>query len=154
MDNEERAALIRRGNELFNKKDIKNSLKIFLATDYKDGIARVADYLYYEEHQTISSIKLYKKAGLTRKVEDFAEKAALTIHLFLQEDEQAKQSEEKEELIVPVSESMSDKSEIQEENMETWTPIHIKSEEIMGQVIEGKGADEAIQKKKSKKDKK
>ncbi len=130
MDNEDRIALIRRGNELFNTGDLKNALKIFLATDYKDGIIRVADHLYYEDKQTVPAIKLYKKAGLTRKVEEFAEKAAFTIQLFLQEDkEQAK----------------SPKPETETTPIETWQPVHIKSEEIMGHLIEGKSADETIQ---------
>jgi len=73
MTDEDRIGLIRQGNELFNRGDFKNSLKIFLATDYKDGIIRVADHLYYEEKQQVSAIKLYKKAGYQRKVDESAE---------------------------------------------------------------------------------
>ncbi len=86
MDEEERISLIRRGNELFNKKDYKNALKIFLATNYKDGIIRVADYLYFDKGERISAIKLYKKAGHQKLIDDFAEKAACVIRMMMEED--------------------------------------------------------------------
>lgn len=86
MDEEERISLIRRGNELFNKKDYKNALKIFLATNYKDGIIRVADYLYFDKGDKISAIKLYKKAGHQKVIDDFAEKASDIIRMLLEED--------------------------------------------------------------------
>lgn len=88
MDKKERVILIRRGNELFNKGDFKNALKIFLAVNYQDGIVRVADHLYYEEENKIGAIKLYKKAGYTKRIEEFAEKAAVTIQAWLAEDKE------------------------------------------------------------------
>lgn len=94
MDDEERTLLIRRGNELFNKGDLKNALKIFLATDYKDGIIRVADVLYFDKNDKISALKLYKKAGYRKVVDSFAEKAAMIIRMFLQEDKRKRISEE------------------------------------------------------------
>ncbi|MGC8765241.1 MAG: hypothetical protein ACP5QT_05080 [Brevinematia bacterium] len=93
MDEEERILLIRRGNELFNKKDYKNALKIFLATDYKDGIIRVADYLYFDKGEKLSAIKLYKKAGHQKVIDDFAEKVASIIRMMLKEDEALKAQE-------------------------------------------------------------
>ncbi len=87
MNDEDRLNLIRRGNELFNKGDFKNALKIFLVTNYQDGIVRVADHLYYDEKDEIGAIKLYKRAGYQNRVNEFAEKAALTIKLWLAEDE-------------------------------------------------------------------
>ncbi|MEJ5285312.1 MAG: hypothetical protein ACP5Q5_09835 [Brevinematia bacterium] len=114
MDDEERISLIRRGNELFNNKDYKNALKIFIATDYKDGIIRVADYLYFEKNDKISAIKLYKKAGHQKVIDDFAQKAAYIIRMMLDEDK------EKEKL----------RKEIEESFVSEWKPVVIKREEI------------------------
>lgn len=114
MDDEERISLIRRGNELFNNKDYKNALKIFIATDYKDGIIRVADYLYFEKNDKISAIKLYKKAGHQKVIDDFAQKAAYLIRMMLDEDK------EKEKL----------KKEMEEAFVSEWKPVVIKREEI------------------------
>jgi hypothetical protein len=86
VDNAERIALIRKGNELFNKGDYVNSLKIFLATDYKDGIIRVADYLYFDKQDKFSAVKLYKRAGHQKVIDEFAERAAQLISLLLSED--------------------------------------------------------------------
>ncbi|NPV00341.1 MAG: hypothetical protein HPY53_03060 [Brevinematales bacterium] len=121
MTEEDRIGLIRQGNELFNRGDFKNSLKIFLATDYKDGIIRVADHLYYEEKQQISAIKLYKKAGSQRKVEEFAEKAAVTIHMLLESDKKLEQVPEKE--ITEAGKAPSDFKE--------WKPVTLSMDEII-----------------------
>lgn len=93
MTDEERVGLIRRGNELYNRGDIKDALKIYLATNYIDGIIRVADRLFYEEKNMVAGIKLYKKAGYTHKVAEFAEKAAFTIQMWLAEDKDRPQIE-------------------------------------------------------------
>ena len=86
MENEERISLIRRGNELFNQGDYKNSLKIFLMTDYKDGIIRVADFLYFDKKDKVSAVKLYKKAGHQKVIDEFSERVAVLIKLLLSED--------------------------------------------------------------------
>ncbi|MGL5255139.1 MAG: hypothetical protein ACRC9L_09140 [Brevinema sp.] len=88
MDQTERAMLIRRGNELLNTGDTKNALKIFLATDYKDGIARVASIFEHEKRDPVSAIKLYKKAGLNGNVEHLAYTIAQVLRRLLAEDKQ------------------------------------------------------------------
>lgn len=96
MENEERISLIRRGNELFNQGDFKNSLKIFLMTDYKDGIIRVADYLYFDRKDKVSAVKLYKRAGHQKVIDEFSERVAVLIKLLLSEDKIIKQITEGE----------------------------------------------------------
>jgi hypothetical protein len=114
MDDEQRIQLIRRGNELFNKGDLKNALKIFLATEYKDGIIRVADYLYFEKKDKISAIKLYKRAGHQKVIDDFAEKVAMVIRMLLDEDKRKE----------------IEKEEITKEFIKEWKPVEIKKEEL------------------------
>ena len=41
-----RALLIRRGNDFFSSGNIKAAEKIFVTTDYKDGIVRLGDYYF------------------------------------------------------------------------------------------------------------
>lgn len=137
MDNQERSALIRRGNELYNQGDYKNALKIFLATDYQDGIVRVADHLYYEEENTIGAIKLYKKAGYQKRIDEFAEKAALTIQAWLAED--------REKLAVP--QSSAEPQDKSASRYRKWQPVTLKSEDIMKARIESKDINKAFPKK-------
>lgn len=115
MDDEERIKLIRRGNELFNEGDIVNALKIFLATDYKDGIIRVADYFYYDKKELVKGIKLYKKAGHKKIVDEFAEKAAAVVRLYMEEDR--RQEEERKKIETAV--------------VQEWKPITLNAEDIM-----------------------
>ncbi len=114
MDNSERVAFIRKGNELFNQGDYKNSLKIFLATDYKDGIIRVADYLYFDRHDKIGAVKLYKKAGHKKVLDDFVEKAAAIIRMYLSEDKW-----------IPEAGNQETGVEVKE-----WKPVVLSIEEI------------------------
>lgn len=86
MDSSERAMLIRRGNELFNNGDTKNALKIYIATSYKDGIARVASHFERKNNDPVSALKLYKKAGMQGNVEKIAYSMAQTIRKLLEED--------------------------------------------------------------------
>jgi hypothetical protein len=139
MTDEDRIGLIRQGNELFNRGDFKNSLKIFLATDYKDGIIRVADHLYYEEKQQVSAIKLYKKAGYQRKVDEFAEKAAVTIHMLLESDKKLEQVPEEE-----IAESGKDTKDFKE-----WKPVTLSLDEIIdSSKSKPQGTDKKNEKKK------
>lgn len=86
MDSTERAMLIRRANELFNARDYKNSLKIYLATAYKDGIGRIASIMEHEKRDKVTALKLYKKAGLYGNVEKLAWDMAQAVRKMLDED--------------------------------------------------------------------
>jgi hypothetical protein len=74
VETKERIALIRKGNEFFNKGEIDNAIKIFIKTDYRDGLVRVGDYYYYEKRQPIMAFKFYKKAGVNEKVNEIFER--------------------------------------------------------------------------------
>jgi hypothetical protein len=122
MTDEERAALIRRGNELYNRGDITDALKIFLATNYGDGIIRVGDYYYFEKGDRISGVKLYYRANHRKMVERFAEEAASVIHLLLEED-RALAEKPSEPVVISAEEA--------ERVVREWNPAVIKAEDII-----------------------
>lgn len=121
MNEEDRLNLIRRGNELFNNKDYKNALKIFLVTNYQDGIVRVADHLYFDEKDEIAAIKLYKRAGYQNRVNEFAEKAALTIQLWLAEDKVPAQRELSDGSILVSADSLEN-ADASAPRVRKWNP--------------------------------
>lgn len=118
MDDSERAALIRRGNEFFNKGDIRNALKIFLSTNYGDGLIRVGDYYYFEKNDRVTGVRLYKKAGYQKGIEDFAVKAAQLIRLWMAEDRQA------------ALEKAFEKTASPEEPIKAWAPTVIRLDDL------------------------
>lgn len=143
MNTEDRVALIRRGNELFNQGDIKNALKVFLATEYQDGIVRVADHLYYEEHDQIGAMKLYRRAGYRQRIEDFAEKAAFTIRMWLDEDKESETIPESE-----ISQAVVDETAVDPSFMKKWQPKTISTEEIIDAQISTGDVERVFRKKK------
>lgn len=60
MDEKERVQLIRLGNELFNKGEIDKAAKLFLRTDYRDGITRVGDYYYFDKKLPLVALRYYR----------------------------------------------------------------------------------------------
>jgi hypothetical protein len=88
MDTTERAMLIRRGNELFNGKDYKNALKIFIAVEYKDGIARMAGVMEHEKKDKVTALKLYIKSGMRGNVEKLSYEMAQTVRFLVKEDKE------------------------------------------------------------------
>lgn len=126
MDDQDRVNFIRRGNELFNQGDVKNALKLFLATDYKDGIIRVADILYYEKKDRIAAIKLYKRAGYQKMIDEFAETSAQIIRVLLAEDQQAAAAASIPERAIAETESPSGSPKV-----ESWQPVTLSIEDLM-----------------------
>lgn len=61
MSDKDRTVLVRRGNELFNNRDIKGALLCYIQASYFGGIERVADYYYFDEKNYVVAYRLYKK---------------------------------------------------------------------------------------------
>ena len=91
MTDKERVELIRKGNELFNQGRIDEAAKIFLQTNYIDGLVRVGDHYYYQEKKLLKAFVYYKKANYRKRLEELYEKMARVIRFLLEEDK--KQSE-------------------------------------------------------------
>ena len=85
-DSTTRAQLIRRGNEFFNSGKYNAAEKIFVTTDYKDGLVRLGDY-YFEKGDMYRAARFYFLAENQSKIDTFCEKAANVISRWLSEPE-------------------------------------------------------------------
>ncbi|MFN4244990.1 MAG: hypothetical protein ACK4F9_02445 [Brevinematia bacterium] len=88
MTEKDRIELIRKGNQLFNEGKIEEAAKIFLATDYKDGLVRVGDHYFYQEKRFFKAFLYYKKANYSKRLEEVYKKWAKVIHFLLEEDKE------------------------------------------------------------------
>lgn len=70
MDSHERAGLIRKGNELFNQGKINEAMKLFVQTNYGDGIMRIADLYYYDKKQPLIALKFYRMINRRDRIEE------------------------------------------------------------------------------------
>ena len=68
LSQENRAALIRRGNEFFNKGETEMARRIFLTTRYSDGLIRVGDRLALAG-RPLDALAAYWAAPCPEKVE-------------------------------------------------------------------------------------
>lgn len=88
ISREQRAALIRRGNELFNRREIATAKRIFVTVRYSDGLIRIGNYLM-EAGDPLEAFRMFWIAGDRRRVEEMAEKMAMVVRKWLREDEPA-----------------------------------------------------------------
>jgi len=54
-----KVALIRKGNEFFNLRQIDEAYRCYITASYFAGIERIADY-YHDEKNTVKAYRLYK----------------------------------------------------------------------------------------------
>ncbi|OQX29419.1 MAG: hypothetical protein B0D92_03790 [Spirochaeta sp. LUC14_002_19_P3] len=66
LSSQDRAALVRKGNQLFNSGDIETAQKVFLSVGYSDGIIRVGDY-HYKQGNYMEAFRMYKIAPAPEK---------------------------------------------------------------------------------------
>ncbi|MGB9620975.1 MAG: hypothetical protein ACPLGZ_03755 [Candidatus Pelagibacter ubique] len=99
MTDKERVELIRKGNQLFNEGKIEEAAKIFLETDYKDGLVRVGDHYYFNEKRIFKAFFYYRKANYKKRLEEIYKLWASVIQFLLNEDktDNTKKHEEKQE---------------------------------------------------------
>lgn len=82
LSGEQRTALIRKGNELFNNGDFEKAKRVFITAGYADGLSRMGDY-YYEKNQPLEALKMYITAPAPDKKEKLIERMALTVRFWL-----------------------------------------------------------------------
>jgi hypothetical protein len=81
---EKRAALIRKGNELFNKGEFGLAERIFITTKYSDGLIRVGDR-YAKIGQPLEALRAYWIAPAPDKSAALVEKIAQVMKQWLSE---------------------------------------------------------------------
>jgi hypothetical protein len=86
LSKEERAALIRKGNEAFNAKKYKLAKRVYITTGYSDGLIRLAEY-YMSIKQPLEALKLYWIAPHRKGVDRMIEKAAQILGSWLKAEE-------------------------------------------------------------------
>jgi hypothetical protein len=79
MDNKERVEMIRLGNEYFNNGEVSKAAVLFVKTSYRDGLTRVADYLFYDKKQPLIALKYYKMVNRQDKVGEIFERMVFAL---------------------------------------------------------------------------
>ncbi len=86
LTSEEKAILNRKGNVLFNSGDINTARRIYLATGYSDGLARVGDN-FLKSGDALTALKYYLLAHNKNKAEALIQKTANLISAVIAEEE-------------------------------------------------------------------
>jgi hypothetical protein len=84
LNGEKRAALIRKGNELFNKGEFGLAQRIFMTTRYSDGLIRVGDR-YVKDGRPLEALQAYWLAPAPDKTNALVEKIAQVMKQWLAE---------------------------------------------------------------------
>lgn len=84
LSKEQRVALIRKGNELFNGKQYEQAKRIFMTAGYTDGITRIGDY-YYKKNDVLEALRMYIIAPAPDKRDRMIEKMACIVQSWLHE---------------------------------------------------------------------
>jgi hypothetical protein len=84
LNSEKRAALIRKGNELFNKGEIGLAQRIFMTTRYSDGLIRIGDR-YVKDGRPLEALQAYWLAPAPDKTSALVEKIAQVMKQWLAE---------------------------------------------------------------------
>ncbi len=88
MSKEQRAALIRKGNQLFNKGDFNLAQKIFVTTKYSDGLIRIGDH-FAEGGRPLEALRAYWIAPCPEKTAVLIERIAKVMKEWLSEEKKA-----------------------------------------------------------------
>jgi hypothetical protein len=82
VDSSQKAALIRRGNELFNRGEISTASRIFVTLRYSDGLIRVGNYLY-EKGEPLEAIRMYWLARDRHHIDEMSQRMAQVLRTWL-----------------------------------------------------------------------
>jgi hypothetical protein len=84
ISGQQRSALIRKGNVLFNQGKVDMAKRIFLTAGYTDGLIRLGDY-YYKRRQPLEAFRMYRLAPYRSSSERMLEKMAMILRSWLKE---------------------------------------------------------------------
>jgi len=83
LDGADKVALNRKGNNLYNSGDIEGARRIFLTTNYTDGLVRVGDY-YKKQGRLLDALKMYWIAPDRTKAEPIIMQLSVLIQNLIQ----------------------------------------------------------------------
>lgn len=92
-ENDQKAALNRKGNEFFNKGNVEAARRIFQTTGYSDGLIRVGD-AYVEANRPVDALKMYWLAHEKNRAQGLIEKIAFVIQNLLKEEGEHERSDD------------------------------------------------------------
>jgi len=81
---DKRAALIRKGNELYNKGEVALAQRIFITTSYSDGLIRLGDR-YLKGGKPLEALRMYLLAPAPDKTAAVIGQIAQVMHHWLAE---------------------------------------------------------------------
>lgn len=78
----EKVTLVRKANELMNKKDYIGAKRIYLAIGYSAGLIRLGDY-FENNQKPLEALKMYKAAEAQTKLEQLSKKMANVLQVWM-----------------------------------------------------------------------
>jgi tetratricopeptide (TPR) repeat protein len=85
LSSNQKVALNRKGNVLYNSGDIEGAKRIFLTTGYSDGLSRIGDY-YKTQGRLVDALKMYWIAPDHTKSEPILIQISALIQNLIQEE--------------------------------------------------------------------
>jgi len=86
VDGSQKAALNRKGNQIFNEGDIEGARRIFMTTGYSDGLSRVGDY-YKSKDRPLEALRMFWMAHDRKKCGPLIEKLAFSLQDMMYEND-------------------------------------------------------------------
>ena len=87
VEGSQKAALNRKGNQLFNEGNIEGARRVFLTTGYSDGLSRVGDH-YKSEKKPLEALQMYWVAPDRKKAQPLIEQLAGILQTYLREEQE------------------------------------------------------------------
>jgi hypothetical protein len=82
---QQRTALIRKGNEEFNRGDVALAERIYRTTRYTAGLARIGDW-YMRQNRPLEALVAYRSGHCRRKADLLVERMARVLSGWLKEE--------------------------------------------------------------------
>jgi len=86
VDGSSKAALNRKGNQIFNNGDVEGARRIFMTTGYSDGLSRVGVF-YKNKDRPLEALRMFWMAHDKKRSDPLIEKLAFTLQDVLHETE-------------------------------------------------------------------
>ncbi len=85
ITSEQKAALIRKGNDFFNSGEFEKAKRVFITTGYSDGLIRIGDW-YYEKKDHLEALRMYWLAPAPDKIEKCTIEVANALKKWIKDD--------------------------------------------------------------------